>query len=115
MISDKHSMYQNLNARMLLASIFSLTQQQLVKSFHNASECFQKVAPASILILISSNLEPEVRQPKAAVLFGGRPKAVSAFDRIMLVMGAGSTLRNHFDAFGNFVFMLRCGNLNGFG
>ena len=112
MISDKHSMYQNLNARMLLASIFSLTQQQLVKSFHNASECFQKVAPASTLILISSNLEPEVRQPKAAVLFGGRPKAVSTFDRIMVIMGAGSTLRKHPDAFRNLVFMLRGGNLN---
>ena len=60
-------------------------------------------------------MEPEGRRPKAAVLFGRRPKAVSIFDRIRVIMGAGSTLVKHFDAFGNLVFMLRRGNLNIFG
>ena len=70
------------------------------------------ITPASILHLTSSNMKPEVRRPVAAVLFGGRPKAASMFERVMVFMGAGSTLRKHFDASRNLVFMLRGGDLN---
>ena len=57
-------------------------------------------------------MEQEVRRPKAAVLFEMRPKAASMFERVIVIMGAGSTLRRHFDAFRNLVFMLRGGDLN---